>query len=154
MNKNKNKKPFFQTKVGSIIKLAGNFIAPGLINTLEGVGSIGEAIQRVRTSTEGTPEDRIKLEQLIIDADAQEQQEITGRWKSDAMSDSWWSKSIRPLSLAWLHIVIFVLAILASVDWGITIADSWVELYKWSYLTMLGAYTGFRGVEKIMSSKK
>ena len=45
-----------------------------------------------------------ELEQDVI-----EMQEITKRWQSDMSSDSWLSKNIRPLSLAFLTLSMFLI---------------------------------------------
>ena len=50
-----------------------------------------------------------ELEQDVI-----EMQEVTKRWSSDMNSDSWLSKNIRPLSLAFLTITLFIYVILDS----------------------------------------
>jgi len=65
------------------------------------------------------------------------------------MSDSWLSKNIRPLSLAFLTITLFVYIILDSSLEGFTIADNWIELLSSLLLLVYGGYFGFRSAEKI-----
>jgi hypothetical protein len=80
-----------------------------------------------------------------------EQNNLTDRMKADMASDSWLSKNIRPLTLVYILIAYFALAVLdASV---LDIADSFVELLgQWGMLVM-SFYFGGRTLEKIMDMK-
>ena len=81
-----------------------------------------------------------------------EQTNLTERMQADMASDSWLSKNIRPLTLIYILVAYFILAILdaALVD----IADSFVELLgQWGMLVM-SFYFGGRTLEKIMDMKK
>ena len=81
-----------------------------------------------------------------------EQTNLTQRMQADMASDSWLSKNIRPLTLIYILVAYFILAILdaALVD----IADSFVELLgQWGMLVM-SFYFGGRTLEKIMDMKK
>ena len=80
-----------------------------------------------------------------------EQNNLTERMKADMASDSWLSKNIRPLTLVYILIAYFALAVLdASV---LDIADSFVELLgQWGMLVM-SFYFGGRTLEKIMDMK-
>ena len=76
------------------------------------------------------------------------QKEVTKRWEAD-MQGNWLTKSIRPLSLAFL---LFVLTVFTLVDFGfvgLEIKDSWVDLWQLLSLTAFGAYFGGRSYEKI-----
>ena len=58
----------------------------------------------------------IEKEMLIkeLEQDVIEMQEVTKRWESDMSSDSWLSSNIRPLSLAFLTLALFIYVILDS----------------------------------------
>lgn len=145
------KKKFFDTTVGKILKTVASVVAPGLVRTLDGVSSIGEAVNLVRTSTEGTAEDRLNWEKILLDNASDFENEVTERWKADSMSDSWMSKNIRPLSFAFVNVVVFCLVMLDSFDFGFTVGEEWVTLYKQAYTTMIAGYIGVRGIEKSVS---
>ena len=55
-------------------------------------------------------------------------QEVTKRWESDMSSDSWLSKNIRPLSLAFLTISLFIYIILDSSLDNFKVDTEWVSL--------------------------
>ena len=64
-------------------------------------------------------------------------------------STNWLAKSIRPLSLAFLLIVLSVFTI---IDFGyveLDIKDSWIDLWQMLAITAFGAYFGGRSYEKI-----
>lgn len=82
-----------------------------------------------------------------LNADLQEQQEITKRHSSDMTSDSWLSKNIRPMALIALVAGYFVFA--TGSAFGVQITESYVELLgQWGMLAF-SFYFGSRGMEKI-----
>ena len=95
--------------------------------------------------TEAEKEMLVKeLEQDVI-----EMQEITKRWQSDMLSDSWLSKNIRPLSLAFLTLTLFIYIILDSALEGFKIDSEWVSLLGNLLMLVYGGYFGARTLEKI-----
>jgi hypothetical protein len=90
-----------------------------------------------------------EFQKIIQEQEALIEQEITKRWEADMNSDSWLSKSIRPLVLAWL---VISTTLLIFVDAGVitfVVADKWVDLLQIVLITCIGAYFGSRGLEKI-----
>ena len=85
-----------------------------------------------------------ELEQDVI-----EMQEITKRWESDMKSDSWLSKNIRPLSLAFLTVALFIYIILDSSLNGFSVANQWITLLSSLLMLVYGGYFGARALEKV-----
>ena len=82
-----------------------------------------------------------------IQADMQEQQELTKRHTADMASDSWLSKNIRPLMLICLFSAYTVFSVASVFDYEAKTA--YVELLgQWGMLAF-GFYFGSRGAEKI-----
>ena len=82
-----------------------------------------------------------------IQADMQEQQELTKRHTADMASDSWLSKNIRPLMLICLFSAYTVFSIASVFDYEAKTA--YIELLgQWGMLAF-GFYFGSRGAEKI-----
>jgi len=82
-----------------------------------------------------------------LNADLQEQQEITKRHGADMNSDSWLSKNIRPLALIALVVGYFILA--TGSAFGVQVNEAYVELLgQWGMLAF-SFYFGSRGMEKI-----
>jgi cation transport ATPase len=126
-----------------------------MINNLLG-GILGKVVDnaegildKVVTTDKEREEAKAKIKQMLLDAEAKMQEEVTARWKSDMQSDSWLSKSIRPLVLAWL---VVCTTLLIFIDAGVimfTVEDKWVDLLQLVLITVIGAYFGGRSYEKI-----
>lgn len=111
------------------------------------VDSVGTAIDKIHTSAEEKELIKAEIKQKILDYDYNIQKEVTKRWEAD-MQGNWLTKSIRPLSLAFL---LFVLTVFTLVDFSfveLEIKDSWVDLWQLLALTAFGAYFGGRSYEK------
>ena len=87
-----------------------------------------------------------------LQADINEQQEITKRQQADMMSDSWLSKNIRPMTLVFILTTYTTFAMMSA--WEIEVNNNYVELLgQWGMLIM-SFYFGGRTLEKIMEMKK
>lgn len=81
-----------------------------------------------------------------------EQNNLTERLKADMGSDSWLSKNIRPMTLAYILTAYLALAVLDG--FGFRVAESYVTLLgQWGMLVM-SFYFGGRTLEKIIDMKK
>ena len=69
-------------------------------------------------------------------------------------SDSWLSKNIRPLTLAFLTATLFVYIILDSSLEGFKIDPNWIDLLSSLLLLVYGGYFGMRSAEKISDKWK
>ena len=117
------------------------------------VDSVGNAIDKIHTSAEEKELVKAEIKQKIYNYEEKLQKEVTSRWLADMQSDNWLAKSIRPLSLAFLLIVltIFTLVDFSFID--LEIKDSWIDLWQLLSITAFGAYFGSRGFEKIKNGK-
>ena len=89
-----------------------------------------------------------------LQADMNEQNNVTDRWKADMAADSWLSKNIRPMALIAILGGYFVFAMMSA--FGLNANESYVTLLgNWGML-VFGAYFGSRSLEKIteIRSKK
>lgn len=80
-------------------------------------------------------------------------QEISKRWSSDMLSDSWLSKNTRPMTLIFLTVSMVCLILLDSFNIQFSVDSGWVDLLKSLLITVYVAYFGSRGVEKFKSIK-
>lgn len=98
----------------------------------------------------GIEKAKIELEELkaLLAAQANQENNVSDRWKADMSSDSWMSKNIRPLTLVYLLSAYTLFALLDG--GGYKVAESYVTLLgQWGMLVMT-AYFGGRTVEKVM----
>ena len=143
--KNNGKGTFFGNLLRSLVK-TGKKVSPIFDAITSGkVSDILESIGNSKELTEAEKEMLVKeLEQDVI-----EMQEISKRWQYDMMSDSWLSKNIRPLSLAFLTLTLFIYIILDSALEGFKIDSEWVSLLGNLLMLVYGGYFGARTLEKI-----
>jgi hypothetical protein len=87
-----------------------------------------------------------------LQADMNEANNISDRWKADASTDSFLAKNIRPLTLIFILGVYTFFAFMSML--GHETRGAYVELLgQWGMLVMT-AYFGGRSLEKIMDKKK
>ena len=146
-------KKFKDTTVGKLLLGAAKVINPALGNVLEGVISPGEAIKEI-TKADISIEDKIKLQQLIHEQQNKEIEETTKRWVSDNSTDSYLTRNIRPLTLAFLTLTLFIYIILDSSLQGFKIDPNWIDLLSSLLLLVYGGYFGMRSAEKITKNWK
>ncbi len=86
-----------------------------------------------------------------LQADMNEQDNLTERAKADMTSDSWLSKNIRPMTLIFILVVYTVFALMSA--FGHNANESYVTLLgQWGMLIM-SFYFGGRTLEKILAMK-
>ena len=142
------------TRVGDALRWLskqGKTIAPEILNLagnitgIEGLNKLSDAISKDKQLTEVDKQLLLaELQQDVI-----EMQEVTKRWQYDMASDSWLSKNIRPLSLAFLTLTLFIYIILDSSINGFIIDNAWIDLLSSLLLLVYGGYFGMRSVEKV-----
>ena len=142
------------TAVGNALRFLvkqGKTISPKLLDLagdltgIESLNVLGDAIK----GDDGIEQIDKDLLLRELEQDVIEMQEITKRWSSDMMSDSWLSKNIRPLSLAFLTLTLFIYVILDSSLDGFKIGEQWISLLGNLLMLTYGGYFGARTLEKI-----
>jgi len=150
LRKNGGKGTFFGNLWRSVVK---NNIPLGdtIIDAIDkkDVGKIFESI----TNDVQLTEEQKEILLANLKQDVTEMEEVTKRWQSDMLSDSWWSKNIRPLSLAFLTLALFLYIILDSSLEGFKINEAWIDLLSSLLLLVYGGYYGARAVEKVTHIK-
>ena len=142
------------TRVGDALRWLvrqGKEVAPEILTvagSITGIDQLKELADKIKGDKELSEIDKeMLLEELRHDMI--EMQETTKRWVADMSSDSWLSKNIRPLSLAFLTITLFIYIILDSSLEGFKIDSNWIDLLSSLLLLVYGGYFGMRSAEKI-----
>lgn len=102
----------------------------------------------------GIEKARLEQEELrvLLAAQANQENNVSDRWKADMASDSWLSKNVRPGTLVYLLTAYLIFALLDG--GGYKISESYVNLLgQWGMLVMT-AYFGGRTVEKVMEMRR
>ena len=143
--KNNGKGTFFGNLLRGLVK-TGKQLSP-VFDAVTG-GKISDIVKAIGGSKELTD---IEKEMLIkeLEQDVIEMQEVTKRWESDMSSNSWLSSNIRPLSLAFLTLALFIYVILDSSLDTFKIDEQWISLLGNLLMLVYGGYFGARTLEKI-----
>lgn len=150
---NKERKKFKDGKLWKFLKEK----APNMLNVVADVlpdkGALGvlkNLISGDKEMSEVDKEHALKL----LEFEMQEIQEITERWRIDSTSDSWLSKNVRPLVLAFLMLFMSLIIVADSVEgWNFDVKESYIKLIEALLLTVVVAYFGSRGMEKYRKIK-
>jgi hypothetical protein len=123
------------------------------------VGAVGGIIDEIHTSDEEKLVLKARIEAAVMAHNeaqmrhiAQYDQEITKRHESDMRSDSWLSKNIRPMVLAFLTGATILLAFLTIFTLSVgevTLLQPWLDLLQILLVTVYAFYFGSRGIEKV-----
>ena len=109
---------------------------------------VNNLVDNIVTTDEERKELKIKFKQMILDAQADAEEQITRRWESDNKA-GWLPANIRPLTLAFLIIATVLLVFIDSGTISFNVDDKWKSLLEICLITTIGAYFGSRGFEKI-----
>ena len=120
-----------------------NFLGGGVIEKL------GNVVDNLSTSEEERLAAKQAMEEVLVKAEAQAQEQVTRRWEADMKSDNWLSKNIRPLICIFLTAIFVVLSVFDGNVGGFTIQESYIPIYQTLLITVYGAYFAGRSIEKI-----
>jgi hypothetical protein len=136
-------------------------ILTGIVNTLSGglVETIGDTVKKFVT----TDKDRLEAQQTIekqvqdyilklSDQLQTVEAQLTARQANDMASDSWLSKNIRPLTMAFLSVSYIILAfgsVFGLDPAKLELLRPWVSSIEALLQTVFVFYFGSRGFEKI-----
>ena len=118
----------------------------GAAELVKGVGGV---IDNLHTSKEEKLAAELKVKELIASYETQMEKEITARWQSDMKSDSWLSKNIRPLVLAFLVVSTVLMIFIDAGAIKFNVEEKWTDLLQLVLITVIGAYFGGRSLEKV-----
>mgnify|MGYP003627805201 CR=1 FL=1 len=128
------------------MSILGKIFSAGATKLVEGVGGV---IDSLHTSKEEKLEAELKIKELIANYEIEIEKQITSRWEADMKSDSWLSKNIRPLVLAFLVVSTVLLIFIDAGVINFIVEAKWTDLLQLVLITVIGAYFGGRSIEKI-----
>lgn len=148
------------TNVGNALRWLtkqGKTFAPEILEIAGNITGI-EALEKLSDKIKGDEGISLVDKELLLQElayDMQLETEITKRWQADLHSDSWASKNIRPYTLAFLLITMFLFVILDSVNAiDFDVDTEWIGLLKGLLMTAVGGYFVVRSGEKIINKVK
>ena len=127
------------------MSILGTIFSGGTKDLVEGVGDV---IDNLHTSEEEKLEAAQKIKELVASYQTSLEKEISTRWDSDMKSDSWLSKNIRPMTLAFLVISTVLMIFIDAGTINFVVEEKWTDLLQIVLITVIGAYFGGRSLEK------
>ena len=127
------------------MNILSTIFSGGAKDLVEGVGGV---IDNLHTSKEEKLEAERKVKELVSSYQNTLEKEISSRWNADMNSDSWLSKNIRPMTLAFLVISTVLMIFIDAGIIAFEVKDTWVDLLQLVLITVIGAYFGGRSLEK------
>jgi len=147
------------TRVGDALRWLvskGKKVAPELLDiagNITGIESLNLLSDKIKNDGQLSEIDKQML-LAELEFDVIEMQEVTKRWTSDNSADSFMTKNIRPMVLAFLTLTLFIYIVLDSSIGGFNIAPQWIDLLSSLLLLVYGGYFGARSAEKIVKTWK
>ena len=113
----------------------------------------GVADRFIRTKDEKAEFEK-QMTEILIEAEAAMQKNVTERWKADLEHGNWLTRSVRPLVLIFLIVATVLMVFIDSGSIHFNVEDKWTDLLQLVLMTTIGAYFGGRSVEKFNQFKK
>ena len=131
-------------------------IAKGAGRLLGGdaIKDIGKIVDDLHTSGEEREEAKLKITQILAEAEQAAQAQVTARWEADLKHGSWLSKNIRPITLIFLTGVFVILSVFDGNMGEFTIGAAYVPVYQTLLMTVYAAYFAGRSIEKVKKVTK
>ena len=113
------------------------------------VKQVGDILDNLTTSKDEKMAAKKAMEEVLIKAESQAQEQVTRRWEADMKSDNWLSKNIRPLICIFLTAIFVILSMFDGNIGDFAIQESYIPIYQTLLITVYGAYFAGRSIEKI-----
>ena len=133
----KERKKFKETKLGQFL-LGKSGVFQTLAETIPDKGVLG-VLKNLIIKDDTLPQPDKETALKMLEIELEEMDAVTRRWEADALSDSWLSKNVRPISLVFLTLV-YATGFFMEYD---------LNIINQLMLLVYGAYFGSRGLEKI-----
>jgi len=144
------------TKVGNFLRKLKD-VAPEVLDAaanITGIDQLRLLSKAIKGSNTITPQDK-ETALALLKMDEAEMIEITKRWESDNLQDSWLPRNVRPMALIFLTLfMVFIIFTDSKVLWDFEVKESYIKLLETLLLAVYLAYFGSRGVEKYTKIKK
>lgn len=147
------------TRIGDALRWLvkqGKNVAPEILTiagNISGIKSLESLANKIKNDDGINSKDK-ELLLKELEMDMLEMNEVSKRWESDNNTDSFLTQNIRPLTLAFLTLTLFIYIILDSSLEGFKISEKWIDLLSSLLLLVYGGYFGARSAEKIVKSWK
>ena len=126
----------------------------GTVTGIDSLVNLGNALDGDSNVSQQLKEQLMEIAKAKIERDIAESIEVTKRWEADMHQGSYLSRNIRPLTLAFLLAFTSIMMFLDSrLKWGFEVKDIYIDLLQTLLVTVVVAYFGSRGYEKVVKIK-
>jgi|TARA_R100000664_G_C2759060_1_gene148440 hypothetical protein len=123
----------------------------GLFKSL--IGNASTIIDECVTTKEEKLTLKNKMKEILAQAEANAQEQVTRRWEADAKA-GWLPANIRPLTMAFLTIMLVVMSFFDGNVGGFQMNPVYVPVYQTLLMVVYSAYFAGRSIEKIKTNNK
>jgi len=116
------------------------------------IGNASTIIDECVTTEEEKLSLKLRMKELIAKSQMNAQEQVTRRWEADAKA-GWLSANIRPLTLAFLTIMLVVMSFFDGNVGEFKMNPMYGPIYTQLLLVVYSAYFAGRSIEKIKNSK-
>lgn len=153
--KREGRKKIKDTKVGIWLKEKAPEVLDTVGELLPDQGALGVVKRLIDLEPNMSAQEKMEFQKMLMDYESNAQDNVTERWKSDMMSDSWLSKNIRPMMLIFL---ILSFTIFVTIDSIIKISfelkDAYIDMLQILMTTAFTAYFAGRSYEKVNLNRR
>ena len=109
---------------------------------------VNNLVDNVVTTDEERKSLKIKLKEVLSQAESSAQEQVTRRWEADSKA-GWLPANIRPLTLIFLTFVFVIISVFDGNLRGFAISPAYIPIYQTLLLCVYSAYFAGRSIEKI-----
>jgi hypothetical protein len=151
----RDRKKLKDTKLGTWLKDKAPQVLDTVGELLPDQGALGVVKRLIDLDPNMTAQEKMEFEKMLLDYEANAQNNVTERWKADMMSDSWLSKNIRPIMLCYLVFVFTIFVAMDSADKVLfNIKSAYIDTFSILMTTAFTAYFAGRSYEKVKLNKR
>tara|TARA_X000001388_G_C2204097_1_gene112434 strand:- start:315 stop:716 length:402 start_codon:yes stop_codon:yes gene_type:complete len=123
----------------------------GLFKSL--IGNASTIIDECVTTKEEKLTLKNKMKEILAQAESNAQEQVTRRWEADAKA-GWLPANIRPLTMAFLTIMLVAMSFFDGNVGGFQMNPVYVPVYQTLLMVVYSAYFAGRSIEKIKTNNK
>tara|TARA_R110000824_G_scaffold13345_1_gene58179 strand:+ start:1124 stop:1504 length:381 start_codon:yes stop_codon:yes gene_type:complete len=109
---------------------------------------VNNLVDELHSSPVEKKELKIKLKQVLKQAESSAQEQVTRRWEADAKA-GWLPANIRPMTLIFLTFIFVVISVFDGNLGGFKISPAYLPIYQTLLICTYSAYFAGRSIEKI-----
>ena len=109
---------------------------------------VNNLVDNVITTDEERKSLKVKLKEILKQAESSAQEQVTRRWEADAKA-GWLPANIRPMTLIFLTFVFVVISVFDGNIGGFSISPAYLPIYQTLLICCYSAYFAGRSIEKI-----